>query len=437
MKPKARLWLMMFLQYATWGSWLPVAPTYFQTQKPNGLGLTGEQLGILFALMPLSSLIMSPWIGRLADRYFRADRILALLTACAAVFLFLLSRQTTFLGSVICLSLHCLCFAPCIALCNAIGLSFVKGTDIPFSSIRVGGTIGWISAGFLLTLLRTQSRFEWKSDLFVLGSIMCVVLCFLALTLPAVPPPQEKGQKMSSFAAFALMKDMRFLVFMLVAFVICTQFDAYYLQMSNFLTAPTLASLKGIIPESVSAGASDGIGVSTKMVPFIMTLGQISEIFFMLALPYFLKKLGMKWTLFIGIAAWPLRFLIFAFLPSVYTVLPAMALHGVCVACFLVAGSVFVEQVAPPEIRASAQGLFAGITNGIGRVVGSFIAGKMLDMNTIPLPARIALPGGGETDHLVAWGPLFAIPAGLTLAAAVVFPLFFDLKLNRGSKPNL
>lgn len=430
MKPKARLWMMMFLQYATWGAWLPVAPTYFQAQKPIGLGLTGQQLGILFALMPLASLLLSPWIGRLADRFFRADRILALLSGFAAIFLFLLSRQTTFAGSVVCLALHCVCFAPCIALCNSIALTFVKGTEIPFSNIRVGGTVGWIAAGLMLTVIRTQAALEWKSDLFLLGSVMCGVLSVLALTLPAVPPPQEKGKKMSSFAAFALMKDTRFLVFMIVAFVICTQFDAYYLQMSNFLTAPTLSSLKGMVPEAAMAGATDGIGVSVKMVPFIMTLGQISEIFFMLALPFFLKKLGMKWTLFIGIAAWPLRFLIFAFLPSVYTVLPAMALHGVCVACFLVAGSVFVEEVAPAEIRASAQGFFAGVTNGIGRVVGSFMAGEILDRNTIPLPARISLPGGGETDHLVAWGPLFAIPAGLTLATAVIFPIFFNMKFN-------
>jgi MFS family permease len=194
---------------------------------------------------------------------------------------------------------------------------------------------------------------------------------------------------------------------------------------SGFLTAPKLDSLRGYLPEAAYAGATDGIGIPLAQVSMIMTISQVSEVFMMLLLPFIIKRLGIAWTLWIGIIAWPLRFAIFAFLPMAAAVIPAMALHGLCIACFIVAGSVYVEQVASPEIRASAQGLYSSVTMGIGRVAGAIFAGYSLKQNTLTLPARVSLPGGTELDHLVAWGPLFAIPCGLTLAAAVAFPILF------------
>lgn len=425
---------MMFLQYAIWGAWLPVAPTYFQAQRPLGLAIDGNQLGILFMLMPLASLFMSPWMGRLADRRFQAQKMLGILHCFSTIFIFLLALQTTFIGSVICLGLHCVVFAPTVALSNSVALANLEDPKGQFASIRVGGTFGWIFSGLVLSLIRSKFNLEVRSDLFMLAAFMNLCLALLSFTLPKTPPTTSHLTNVTAILnqkyknpldAISLFKNFQFLAFMIVAFIVCTQFDSYYMHTSGFLTAPKLDSLRGYLPEAAYAGATDGIGIPLAQVSMIMTISQVSEVFMMLLLPFIIKRLGIAWTLWIGIIAWPLRFAIFAFLPMAAAVIPAMALHGLCIACFIVAGSVYVEQVASPEIRASAQGLYSSVTMGIGRVAGAIFAGYSLKQNTLTLPARVSLPGGTELDHLVAWGPLFAIPCGLTLAAAVAFPILF------------
>jgi nucleoside transporter len=422
----------MFLQYALWGSWVPVAQTYFMGAKPVGVGLTSTQLGTLFAIMPIASLLMAPLFGNLADRYFNAEKLLAVLHLLAAVALFGLAKQTTFAGVLVFLILHCLAFAPTVALSNTVVLANLPDPAKQFSRIRLMGTFGWLCSGIFLSIWR--SKFSWSpvGDLFIQAGVIGVVLGLICFLLPKTPPKRDIADKYSFGKAFGLMKERNFMVFMLFAFVVSATFDFYYLCASGFLTAPPADVINKSLPEMYQGLAGSGLGISTQQVSSIMTLAQLSEIVFMFVLPWLMRTCGIRWTVTIGFFAMFLRFAVFAFLPTKGAVLPAMMLHGPCFACIFVAGAIYVEQTAPSEIRASAQGLFNMATFGIGRVIGSLFAGHVQALNTTELP-RVVIPGGNDISSAVQWQVVFAIPAGLTLACVLLFPILFNPKKSERS----
>jgi nucleoside transporter len=424
----------MFLQYALWGSWVPVAQNYFMGARPMGNGLNGNQLGILFSIMPIASLLLAPLFGNLADRFVNAERLLAVLHLLSAGALFGLSKQSTFAGILGFLAIHCVFFAPTVALSNSVVMTHLQDPVKQFSRVRLMGTLGWLFSGLFLSVWRSSLPWNPRGDLFLQASVIGLVLGITCFFLPKTPPTANPAEKYAFGKAFTLMKDRNFMIFMVCAFLVSTQFDFYYLCTSGFLVAPPADMINRSLPEIYNGYAGNGIGVPTSQVSMIMTLAQTSEILFMFVLPWLLRTCGIKWTVTIGFVAMCLRFAVFTFMPFKIPVFAALMLHGPCFACIFVAGAIYVDQIAPNEIRASAQGLFNMATFGIGRVLGSLFAGYVQSSNTFKLPVRVSLPGNADASNLVQWQAIFAIPTGITLAAVIVFPLLFRLKVSKATE---
>ena len=422
------LFVLMFLEFAIWGAWLPVAGTYFQGQSATGMGLSGMQMGVLFALMPASSIFMAPIFGQLADRVVNSEKLMATLHLLSACALFGLSRQTTFAGIFTFLLIHCLLFSPTVALSSSVVLHHLDNPNKQFGNVRVAGTIGWLVSLWILTALRMSGKIHIVGDMFVVAGILSVCLGVLCFFLPKTPPTPSAENRYAFGKAFQLMKNPNFMMLMVVSFVICTQFDFFYMFTPGYLTAPTMDSLKRSLPDSYVQSGFAGLGLLPKQVSFVMSLAQVSEVVMMLSLPFLLKNLGYRWTIFAGIAAWCLRYLIIVLFAGFAWTVASIMLHGICIACFMIGGSLYVASVASADIRASAQALYAMITFGLGRVVGAIFGGYIETANTVKLPVQLSIPGAFDVDKLVNWKALFAVPTGITFACVLLFPFLFRLK---------
>ncbi len=383
----------MFLQYAIWGAWAPVLSAYLINER----GFSGTQVGWIYALLPLATII-APFIGgQIADRYLSSEKLIAFLSFSGGVLLLVVSRATDF-GTMFWLMLaYCLVYAPTLALTNSIAMINLTDSEKEFGAIRVWGTLGWIAAGLLLTVWRSMAADAVapavRADALVLAGVASIVMGFQSLTLPNTPPQKEGVKPWAFLESVKMLKTREFAVFLGITFVVATELEFYYI-----LTAPFLES--------------DRIGVSSVNVPAVMTIAQVAEIFVMaFLLSRFLTKYGMRRTLAFGVVAWPIRYIIFAIGSPAWLVIGSLALHGFCYVFFFVAAFIYVDKVAPPDIRASAQSLIAVIALGLGRFLGSLFAGKIRDVFTT----------GAETN----WTYVFLVPCALTVLCAVAFLLFF------------
>ncbi len=383
----------MFLQYAIWGAWAPVLSAYLINER----GFSGAQVGWIYALLPLAT-VVAPFVGgQLADRYLSSERLIAFLSFSGGVLLLVVSRATDF-GTMFWLMLaYCLVYAPTLALTNSIAMINLSDSEKEFGAIRVWGTLGWIAAGLLLTVWRSMAADAVapavRADALVLAGVASIVMGFQALTLPHTPPQKEGVKPWAFLESVKMLKTREFAVFLGITFVVATELEFYYI-----LTAPFLES--------------DGIGVSSVNVPAVMTIAQVAEIFVMaFLLSRFLGKYGMRRTLAFGVIAWPIRYIIFAIGTPAWLVIGSLALHGFCYVFFFVAAFIYVDKVAPPDIRASAQSLIAVVALGLGRFLGSLFAGKIRDVFTV----------GAETN----WTYVFLVPCALTVLCAVAFLIWF------------
>ncbi len=393
MKPKHRFWIMMFLQYAIWGAWAPVLSDYLL----NNLGFTGFQAGWIFALLPIATII-SPFIGgQLADRYFATEKVIAFLQLTGGVLLLIMSQVTSYGAIMALMFFYCLFYAPTLALTNSIAMINLKDSEEEFGRIRVWGTIGWIASGWLLTGWRYLGvNVALGGDMLFLAGIMSVIMGFQSFTLPHTPPQKEGVNPLAFLDALKMLKNRDFLIFVGITFVVATELEFYYLLTAPFLT-------------------STSIGISSESLPAIMTIAQFAEMFVMIfLLSVFLKKYGMRNTLAIGVIAWPLRYIIFAIGKPVWLVVASLTLHGFCYVFFFVAAFIYVDKIAPRDIRASAQSFIAIVVLGVGRGMGSVFAGKIMDIFTV----------NGVTN----WTNTFLVPCVLTILCAVAFILFFREK---------
>jgi nucleoside transporter len=401
----AKFWIMMLLQYAIWSAWAVTVGKYMGDPPPNGLGIQGGSQGIVFSMLPLASIFMPPIIGQLADRRINSEKLLGVLHLIGGVALLGLSAVkdfTPFLGLML---LYSICYAPTLALTNSIVFANLSDSTKQFGAIRVAGTIGWILAGWALTFLQTTMP-EQHNVLFLLAGGCSLVLGVFSFFLPKTPP-QQYTDPFAFRKALGLLKDRSFLTFMICAFVVGTELEFYYLHTSSFLGASV--DMKGV-------------GIEGKNIAAIMSIGQIAEIAVMLALPFFIRAIGLRKTILIGIIAWPIRYMIFTLAPTMEwarnLVVPSLSLHGFCYVFFFVAGFIYVDKVAPAEIRASAQALIALVILGLGRWVGSLVAGFVQGANTVK--STVA----GQPD-MVHWDKVFLVPTILTVLAAILFPLLF------------
>ncbi len=393
MSTKTRLGIMMFLQYAIWGAWAPVLSSYLI----NDLGFSGGGVGWIYALLPLATII-SPFVGgQVADRYFSSEKVIGFLAFTGGILLLVIARTTDYTLMFALMLLYCLLYAPTLALTNSIAMINMEDSEKEFGGIRVWGTLGWIAAGLLLTGWRQLGEGGAApaigGDMLFLAGIASIVMGLQSFTLPNTPPAKDAAKPWAFLESLKMLKAKHFAIFVGITFVVATELEFFYI-----LTAPFLES--------------DQIGVSSANVPAVMTIAQVAEIFVMAwGLSYFLKKYGMRKTLAIGVVAWPIRYVIFAIGGPPWLVIASLALHGFCYVFFFVAAFIYVDKVAPPDIRASAQSLIAIVALGLGRFLGSLFAGEIRDVFT--------------TEAGTNWTNVFLVPCALTVACAIAFLLFF------------
>jgi len=412
MSAKFRLGVMMFLQYAVWGSWAPVLSAYLQ----NNLGFTGVQLGLIFSLLPLAT-ILSPFIGgQFADRWFPTQKVIGVLQLVGGAILILIANVTAFGPMMWLMLFYSLVYAPTLALTNSIAFVNLKSSEKEFGAIRVWGTIGWIAAGWALTgwrvLAKSPEGIAMKGDVLILAGVFSLLMGVFAFFLPHTPP-QKSGTKPWAFLeALKMFKDKNFTIFAVISFIVATELQFYYV-----LTSPFLTSAK--------------IGVSQKSIGAVMTIAQFAEIFVMaFLLSWALKKFGMRRTLTLGILAWPIRYIIFVIGAPSWLVIASLALHGFCYVFFFTAAYIYVDNIAPKDIRASAQGLIATIILGFGNFVGSLFCGWIQNVFT-----TTSVDAAGQTVTAINWRGTFLIPTALTLVCLVVFLAFFRDKKAAKESP--
>ncbi len=390
---KFQLSVMMFLQYAIWGAWAPVLSEYLI----NGLGFTGLQVGFIYSLLPLATII-SPFIGgQFADRYFPTQYVIAFLQFIGGAMLVWMSYISDYTMMAWVMFIYCVFYAPTLALTNSIAFINLQNSEKEFGTIRVWGTIGWIAAGLILmgwrTLGNTVGSLVMQGDTLFLAGIFSIIMGFTSFKLPDTPPKKEGDNPFAFLEALKMAKDKNFLVFLIISFVVATELQFYYVLTSPFLT-------------------SDQISVATSAVSGVMVIAQVAEIFVMaFLLSYFTSKYGIRKTMIFGILAWPVRYIIFTIGHPTWLVIASLALHGFCYVFFFVAAYIYVDKVAPKDIRHSAQSLIAIVILGFGNFVGSNFAGWVQTWFT------------SETG--TNWRGVFIVPTVLTLLCAVFFTLSF------------
>ncbi len=393
MSGKTRLGIMMFLQYAIWGAWAPVLSSYLI----KDVGFSGGQVGWIYALLPLAT-ILSPFVaGQVADRYFSSEKVIGFLAFTGGLLLIAVSRTTDYTVMLVLMLAYSLLYAPTLALTNSIAMINLEDSEKEFGGIRVWGTLGWIAAGWALTGWRwlgdNASVPVAQGDTLLLAGVISIVMGAQAFMLPHTPPAKEGVNPWAFLESLKMLRAKQFVIFVGITFVVATELEFYYI-----LTAPFLES--------------DRIGVSSTNVPAVMTVAQFAEIFVLaFLLSRFLKKYGMRKTLAIGVVAWPVRYIIFAIGTPTWLVLASLALHGFCYVFFFVAAFIYVDKVAPPDIRASAQSLIAIVALGFGRFLGSLFAGWIKDVFTTAAGTN--------------WTNVFLVPCVLTIICALAFVIFF------------
>jgi len=382
-----RLSVMMFLQYSIWGAWYPVFAVYLKQ-----LGYSGTQTGWIYSLLSLACMLAPFTAGQLADRYFATEKLLIVLHLIGGIVFLIAATVTDFNKLWPLMFAWAIVYAPTLALTNSLCFHHMPEAEKQFGLVRVWGTAGWIVIGWVLSGLRETGLIAGLggSDSLWVGGAMSFVLAAFSLALPHTPPARTGDNPWAFLSAFKLMRDSRFAIFIIISFVVSTELMFFYVLTSPFL---------------------ETVGVSENAMPLTMSIAQFAEIGTMLALPLMLTKWGIRKTMVIGILSWPIRYAFFVYGQPRSLVIASLVLHGLCYVCFFTVSQIYVNEVASPDIRASAQGLITFATLGAGLYVGSLFAGFIKDFYTV----------GGEANY----AKIFMVPLVLTLLCAVVFTLTF------------
>jgi nucleoside transporter len=393
---RIKLSAMMFLQFCVWGAWYGQLSKYLTNQ----LDATGDQVGLAYAAFSIAMVGAPFFIGMLADRYFAAQRVLGVLNlAGAAILIWITQVNDPDLFFWVFL-LYCLTFAPTIALTSSIALQQLKTPEKEFPSIRVFGTIAWIFITNVVGFLGIGD----SVSLFYLSIASALTIGIFSFFLPNTPPSTTDTPSFAQIIgkdAFVLFKDRSFSIFFISSIAICIPLSFYYTWANPSLTDSYIAAFP-----SMDANA---FKIENKM-----SLGQVSEVAFLLILPLLYSRLGVKKILIIGLLAWIIRFIFFGTGDagsSAWMFYIAILLHGVCFDFFFVTGQIYTDNKAGAKIKSQAQGLITLATYGIGMFIGSVIAGKVKDLYT----------DNGTTQWLSVW----LVPAGIAAAVLVLFIFFF------------
>jgi nucleoside transporter len=387
---RTRLSVMMFLEYVIWGSWLPLLALYLV----RFLHFTSTEIGWIFATQAIASVTAVFVSGQIADRYLSTERFLAVSHLIGGVALFTLVFQKTFWPFFITMLIYILVYIPTLSLTNAICFHHLKDAPKDFGRVRLWGTIGWIAASWpFVFILRGKEGAALEGPLtsiFFVSGATSLALAGFSLLLPPTPPARDVAEKNAPLEAIKFLAIPSVAVLFLVTFMDALVHQCYFQWTSPFLAA---------------------IGIPENMIMPAMSIGQIAEIATMAALGYFLKRLGWRWTMAIGILGHVFRFFIYSIGEPVWLVVASNVVHGFCYAFFFASVYIFVDDYFPKDARASAQGLFNFLILGLGPFVGSLLWGWLGDAYTTPAG--------------VDFRKLFIVPSALGLTAMVVLLIGF------------
>ncbi len=389
---------MMFLEFFIWGGWFVTMGIYL----PNTLKSSGAEIAMAYSSQSWGAILAPFVIGLIADRHFNAERILGILHLIGAFLMYKVAYASDFSVFFPYILAYMIVYMPTLALVNSVSFNQMDDPAKQFANVRVFGTIGWITAGLVISFL-----FQWDSaenvahgmlrNTFLMTSVASLILGLYSFTLPKTPPKVSKDDIVSvteimGFDALRLLKNRNFLLFFIASILICIPLAFYYQHAGQFL---------GEIGVSNPAGK--------------MTIGQASEVIFMLLLPWFFTRFGFKKTILLGMIAWTLRYLLFAYGNAgelAFMLLIGIALHGICYDFFFVSGQIYTDAKAGDKYKSAAQGLITLATYGVGMLIGFWIAGQVTDYYA-----------NGENVH--DWSSIWIVPAGFALVVTILFTLLF------------
>ncbi len=395
---RVQLSAMMFLEFFIWGGWFVTLGTFLG----NNLNATGIESARVFSTQSWGAIIAPFIIGLIADRYINAEKILGALHIIGAILMYQMYNADNISVFYPYVLVYMILYMPTIALVNSVSFNQMKDPEKEFSNIRVFGTIGWIVAGLLISFL-----FHWDTEentskgllknTFLMASVASLVLGLFSFTLPKTPPSKSAGEKVSlkeivGLDALKLLKDRNFAIFFISSILICIPLAFYYQNAHPFLS---------------NIGMDNPTGK--------MTIGQISEVLFLLLLPLFFKKYGFKKTILVGMLAWAVRYMLFAFGNAgdlSFMLIIGIALHGVCYDFFFVSGYIYTNSKAGEKYKSAAQGLITLATYGVGMLIGFEIAGMITDSYKI---------SDKEFNYKMIW----IIPSVIAAVVFLLFSVFF------------
>ncbi|EEI90117.1 nucleoside transporter [Sphingobacterium spiritivorum ATCC 33300] len=395
---KIKLSFMMFLEFFIWGAWFVTLGTFLS----KSLNATGLESANVFSTQSWGAIVAPFIIGMIADRFFNAERILGVLHIVGAFLMYQMYQSTSVSEFYPYVLGYMLLYMPTLSLVNSVSFRQMKNPEKEFSSIRIWGTIGWIVAGLAISYL-----FKWDAgegllkNTFLMAGIASLVLGLFSFTLPKTPPVKiEQTEKATigqiiGLDAVKLLKDKNFLLFFISSILICIPLAFYYQNANVFLSEINLENPTGK-----------------------MTIGQISEVLFLLLLPVFFTRFGFKKTILVGMLAWAARYLMFAYGNAgdlTFMLITGIALHGICYDFFFVSGQIYTDNKAGAKYKSSAQGLITLATYGVGQLIGFWVAGYVSDMY-IDLKS---------TDIALFWNKVWVIPAGIAIVVFLFFLIFF------------
>jgi nucleoside transporter len=386
---KFQLMSMMFLMFFGWGAWYGQMSKYLL----DNLHATGDQVGNAYTTFAIASIFAPFFVGLISDRFFAAQKVMGFLNILGGVILYFLSLERDPEAFFWYILAYTLCFAPNLALSNSIAMNQMSNPEKEFPSIRVTGTIAWIVVTNIIGFYALGD----KVAIFEIAMYTSFLLGIYSFTLPNTPPKADKNASVAQILgldALKLFKDRSFLIFFISSILICIPLSFYYAMANPSLTDAHMSNVENK-----------------------MSLGQASEVIFMLLIPIAFTRLGVKKMLVVGLVAWIVRFLCFGYgdgISSEWILYIGIILHGVCYDFFFVTGQIYTDQKAGEKIKNSAQGLITFATYGIGMGIGSKLSGIVLDYYTV--------------NEVKDWQSVWMVPAVIAGVVLLLFVFFFSEK---------